>query len=82
MTLQQAKKELNMAYIAGEGYDQDETFYVCYDDGTVEDTQSAEKKLSTKDIIGIMFCGSCERYAVGQELYKGEYRDLTLEDFD
>lgn len=72
MTLAEAKRELKAAWIDGEGYDYDETYIVCYADGTVLDTREANERLPMKNIIGIQFCGSDASFVVGYEMYKGE----------
>ena len=72
MTLAQAKAELKAAWVKGEGYDQDETFIACYEDGECRSTRDTDERLPLKGIIGIQFCGSEEHYEVGYEMFKGE----------
>lgn len=81
MTLKEAKIELKNAWIPGEGYDYDQTYVVCYKDGTCLDTRTdGDKRLPLTGIIGIQFNGSDDHYAVGKELFKGELIDIICEE--
>lgn len=80
MTLKEAKNELKNAWIPGEGYDEDQSFTVCYKDGTCKITSDENEKVPLTGIIGIEFHGSDAHYAAGKELFHGELIDLVCED--
>ena len=66
ISLEQAIKELRNAYVPGYGYDPDETYYVSFKDGTVIATNEVERKINTKNIIGIEFYGTDAQFIAGR----------------
>lgn len=78
MTLKVAKGYLKEAWIPGYGYDFDQTFYVCYKNGDCFNTRDVDMPLPLRGIIGILFFGTDSQFAVGQELFCGEFVDLII----